>query len=90
MESISADIEGTGMRGFLDRFILFHLGRDAEVDVKTSPDGSMICSFAHSRIQDINFVLDPSQVKQFSQDLSAFEDFLLDLLTRNRKGLEID
>ena len=90
MESISADIKGTGMRGFLDRFILFHLGRDAEVDVKTSPDGSMICSLGHSRIQEINFVLDPSQVKQFSQDLPAFEDFLLDLLTRNRKGLEID
>jgi hypothetical protein len=90
MESISADIEGMGMRGFLDRFILFHLGRDAEVDVKTLPDGSMICSLGHSRVQDISFELDPSQVQQFSQDVPAFEDFLLDLLTRNRKGLSID
>ena len=78
--------KGKALPEFLERFILFHLGRDAEVNVETSPDGPLKCSLVHPRIEDVNFEMNPEQVKRFSGDIPAFEDFLLELLTLNRRG----
>lgn len=88
MNNVSTNSKGKDIREFLEKFILFHLGRDSEVKIKASPDGSVSCSLIHSRIQEISFEMKPAQVKRFSEDLSAFEDYLLELLTLNRRGLE--
>ena len=86
MPNISTDKTKMDLQGFLEKFIFFHLGRDAEVDISTSSEGFVSCSIQHSRIEVMNFVLNPEQVNKFAEDLSAFEDFLLELLTRNRRG----
>lgn len=86
MNKASTPGKGKDIREFLEKFILFHLGRDAEVKVNASPDGSVSCSLIHSRIQEIYFEMDPAKVKRFSGDIPAFEDYLLELLTRNRRG----
>lgn len=87
MESVITGEKGSGIREFLERFIFFHLGRDAEVDIRVSPKGVLKCSIQHSRIQQISFELNPVQFELFAEDLPAFEDFLLEILTRNRRGL---
>ncbi len=89
MADIAPDKINVDLQGFLEKFIFFHLGRDSEVDISTSSAGSVSCSIRHSRIEVMNFVLNPEQVRGFSEDLSAFEDFLLELLTRNRRGCRI-
>ena len=86
MADITADKKKMDLQGFLEKFIFFHLGRDAEVDISRSSEQSVSCSIQHSRIEPMSIVLDPEQVQQFSEDLPAFEDFLLELLTRNRRG----
>lgn len=86
MVNISTDTEGMKLRDFLEKFIFFHLGRDAEVDLLISPGGLVSCSIRHSRIKVISFELDANQTKVFSEDLPAFEDYLLELLTLNRRG----
>jgi hypothetical protein len=73
---------------FLDRFILFHLGRDAQLRKEVSPSGRISCFLSHPRIRAIRFELDPEVAERFSEDIPAFEDYLLDQLTRNRSGLE--
>ncbi|MFH1965221.1 MAG: hypothetical protein ABIJ42_06720 [Acidobacteriota bacterium] len=90
MNTFLAHSNGKDINEFLEKFILFHLGRDAEIEINASPDGSVSCSLIHSRIQEISFEMKPAQVKRFSEDIPAFEDYLLELLTRNRRGGEID
>jgi len=90
MENIDLQKSINDMSGFLEKFVLFHLGRDANVDIKVLPEEKLECSISHIRIEDIHFELDPGQINSLAQDIPAFEDFLLELLTRNRKGLSID
>lgn len=74
------------MREFLEKFIFFHLGRDAEVDIRVSPEGALKCSIIHSRVHPVSFELNPALAEEFVTDLPAFEDYLLEILTRNRRG----
>ncbi len=78
------------MCGFLEKFIFFHLGRDAIVEVISPPGENLVCSISHIRIKDIQFELDYELKEKFEQDISAFEDYLLEILTGNRRGLSID
>jgi len=87
-EEIGNRIEG--MRVFLDKFILFHLGRDARVQLNPAPGEKVICSISHIRIEDIRFELDSAELSRFEKDIPAFEDYLLDFLTKHRRGLAID
>jgi hypothetical protein len=90
MESVLTGEKGSGIREFLERFIFFHLGKDADVDIRVSPKGVLKCSILHSRIAQISFELNHAQFELFSEDLAGFEDYLLELLTKNRRGLSKD
>ena len=91
MENIDIQNSIKEMREFLEKFVLFHLGRDANLDIKALlPEEKLECSISHIRIEDIHFELESDQITSLAQDIPAFEDFLLELLTRNRKGLEIN
>lgn len=90
MNNESDGMNTRDMLQFLDKFVLFHLGRDAGVKTEILGDGAMTCHLSHSRIRDIHFKLDPAQVRVFCEEIPAFEDYLLLLLTQNRRGGESD
>jgi len=75
------------MRRFMEKFILFHLGRDAGVRVETGPSGNWSFHISHPRIWDIRFELGQECIERYSRDLPAFEELLLEKLTACRKGL---
>jgi hypothetical protein len=69
----------------LQAFVLFHLGSDAVVRVETSDEGLDVF-LEHNRIRPVRFSVNRGQLKEMQQDPLRLEDFLLDLLTANRRS----
>lgn len=90
MKEITGTDAVSDLKQFLDNFVLFHLGTDAEVSFIREGDGSLHCSIRHARVRDIQFHISPGETERYSRDIPGFEEFLLDLLTTHRRGQAID
>ncbi|UCF35855.1 MAG: hypothetical protein JSU96_13595 [Acidobacteriota bacterium] len=71
------------VRGDLEPFVFFHLGADARLDVNWSEE-QVAVEIEHSRIRPIQFRLTSAQIEAFGGDFEAFEQFMLEQLTRHR------
>jgi hypothetical protein len=69
----------------LELFLFFHLGSDAEVAVREQTEGLTV-AISHRRVRPFVFSLSCDQLRHFSSDQAAFEDFMLDWLTRYRRS----
>ncbi len=74
------------LKRFFNNFVLFHLGTDADVTFSRKTDGSLLCSIQHPRVSGIRFQLSPDDTERFALDIPSFEEYLLSLLTKHRRG----
>jgi hypothetical protein len=72
-----------GFRRYLEAFVFFHLGADAELSWSRDESGIEV-GIEHSRIRPTRFRLSPDQLREMVDD-SRKEEFLLDVLTQARK-----
>lgn len=68
----------------LDFFVFFHLGADARVEVRPSGERLHV-RIAHQRVHPFQLDLKWDLVGEFAESAEAFEDYMLDLLTRHRR-----
>ena len=69
----------------LKLFVFFHLGSDAEISVNPDPH-TLEVSIEHPRVERFHFELSSRELETMAQDPEAFEDYLLELLVRYRRG----
>lgn len=82
-QSLSDSLDAR-FRERLSAFVFFHLGSDALVELEAVPGGLKV-RLQHHRVEPFSFQLEAGQVERFTADAEAFEDFMLDLLTRYRR-----
>lgn len=78
--------EVSQFKAYLDRFVFFHLGSDADVRFE-SVDQEISVRISHPRISEIAFRLSLAETRRLTNGVDILEDYLLDLLTRHRCAL---
>lgn len=82
----ASDLSGSGRRVFLEyfhEFVFFHLGADAHVSSRPVAGGIEVF-LEHSRVRPCSFVLLDGDVFRLGGE-EAREEFLMDVVTRNRR-----
>jgi hypothetical protein len=69
----------------LDAFVFFHLGSDAEIEIRQTRSG-LSFSFRHQRINPFNFELSNHKIHSLIRNPEYLESLLLDQLNRNRRS----
>ncbi len=80
-----SETPGAHFLDHLQAFVFFHLGSDAVVRVETSDEGLDVF-LEHNRIRPLRFSVNRVQLEEMQQNPLRLEDFLLDLLTANRRS----
>ena len=69
----------------LASFVFFHLGSDADVEVRNL-DSGLSFSFSHQRIESFVFELSLEEIHSVLENPEKLETFLLNQLTRHRRS----
>ena len=69
----------------LGLFCFFHLGSDAEINVREDTEGLKV-TISHKRVTPFEFIVPWAQVQSIAGDSDRFEALMLGHLTRYRRS----